>query len=96
MNTLIYYSFSFLILSILVLTVGLIKPKWIFLWMDKPGRMPVVVIASALFMIGAVMFGEGNKRLQQEKAQHSKQQLEQPAAETPAPAPAPAPISTAP
>ena len=93
MNTLIYYSFNVLIFSILVLTVGLIKPKWIFLWMEKPGRMPVVMIAGVIFMIGAVMFGEGNKQLQQEKAQLSKQQTAQPAApaaEVPVPAIAPA------
>lgn len=74
MNTLIYYSFSVLFVSILVLIVGMIKPKWIFLWMDKPGRLPVVMIAGVLFMIFAVMFGEGNRQLQQEKAQLSKQQ----------------------
>lgn len=74
MNTLIYYSFNVFILSIIVLAVGMFKPKWILLWMDKPGRMPIAMIASILFMAAAVMFGEGNKQLQQEKAQVSKQQ----------------------
>lgn len=74
MNTLIYYSFNVFVLSVIVLGVGMFKPKWILLWMDKPGRLPVAMIAAVLFMIAAVMFGEGNKQLQQEKAQISKQQ----------------------
>lgn len=82
MNTLIYYSFNVFVLSIIVLGVGMFKPKWILLWMDKPGRMPIVMIASILFMAAAVMFGEGNKQLQQEKAQAGKQQAT-PGAEVP-------------
>lgn len=74
MNTLIYYSFNVFILSLIVLAIGMYKPKWILLWMDKPGRMPIAFIAAILLMIAAVMFGEGNKQLQQEKAQLSKQQ----------------------
>ena len=72
MNTLIYYSFNVFILSIIVLVVGMIKPKWIFIWMDKPGRFPVIVIAMVLFMTAAMMFGEGNKELQQEQAKATK------------------------
>lgn len=80
MNTMIYYSINILILSVLVLIVGMIKPKWIFLWMEKPGRMEVAMIASVIFMIAAVMFGEGNKQMQQEKAQkETQQQTAQPA-----------------
>lgn len=74
MNTLIYYAFNVFILSLIVLGVGMFKPKWILLWMDKPGRLPVIMISAILFMAAAVMFGEGNKQLQQEKAQVSKQQ----------------------
>lgn len=84
MNTLIYYSFNVLILALIVLIVGLIKPKWILLWMDQPGRFPIAIIASVLFMIGMVMFGEGNRQLQQEKAQQSKQQaIQNPGSEVP-------------
>ena len=84
MNTLIYYSFNVFVLSLVVLGVGMFKPKWILLWMDKPGRFPVILIASILFMVSAVMFGEGNKQLQQEKAQISKQKAaEKPGAEVP-------------
>ncbi|MBD9354405.1 hypothetical protein [Methylomonas albis] len=68
MNTLIYYSFNVMILAVVILIVGLIKPKWILLWMDKPGRLPIMAIAGAIFMAGAVMFGEGNKQKQQEQA----------------------------
>ena len=77
MNTLIYYSFNVFVLSLVVLGVGMYKPKWILLWMEKPGRMPIAFIVAILLMIAAVMFGEGNKQLQQEKAQLSKQQSSQ-------------------
>ena len=73
MNTLIYYSFNILILSAIVLILGMIKPKWILMWMDKPGRIPVAMIAAVIFMIGMVMFGEGNKELRQDKVQQKSE-----------------------
>lgn len=91
----IYYSFNILAFSLIVLIVGMIKPKWILLWMEKPGRIAIVCIAGAIFMIGMVMFGEGNKQLQLEKAQLTKQQTVQPEKskdEVPAPASAPAAV----
>ncbi|WP_150046717.1 MULTISPECIES: hypothetical protein [Methylomonas] len=72
MNTLIYYSFNIFILMAVILIVGMIKPKWIFFWMDSPGRAPVLVISAVLFMVAATMFGEGNKELQQEKAKQQQ------------------------
>lgn len=51
--------------------------------MDNPGRLPTIVLSMALFMTAAVMFGEGNKQLQQEKAQQVKNQPAQPGAEVP-------------
>ena len=78
MNTLIYYSFNISILMLVILAVGMFKPKWILFWMDKPGRMPIAFIAAILFMISAVMFGEGNKQLQQEEAKATKQQSAHP------------------
>lgn len=72
MNTLIYYSFNLAILAVVLLIVGLIKPKWLFFWMDNPGRFPTLFLASALFMAAMTMFGEGNKQLQQEKDQAAK------------------------
>lgn len=83
MNTLIYYSFSPLILSVLVLIIGLIKPKWILIWMEKPERWLIVAIAMVLFMIGAVLYGEGNKQLRQEKALQNTTQSSQPASDAP-------------
>lgn len=73
MNTMIYYSFNIFVLCLVVFAVGMFKPKWILLWMDKPGRLPVAMLAGILFMIAAVMFGEGNKELQLEKAKTTSQ-----------------------
>lgn len=93
MNTLIYYSFNLAILAVVLLIVGLIKPKWLFFWMDNPGRFPPAFLAAALLMAAMTMFGEGNKQLQAEKQQATK--TSQPAAEVPVPAstaaPTPAP-----
>lgn len=99
MNTLIYYSFNIAILSVIILILGLVKPKWLFFWMDSPGRFPGIVLAMALFMAAATMFGEGNKELQAEKDQ-AKPAVTQPSAEVPkpaavAPAPVPAPAPAA-
>ena len=77
MNTLIYYSFNIAILAAVILIVGLIKPKWVLFWMDSPGRFPVAFVAAALIMAAGTMFGEGNKQLQAEKAQLSKEQAAQ-------------------
>lgn len=66
-----------LIVSLLVLLVGLIKPKWLLFWMDKPGRLPVVAIAILLFMVGATLFGEGNRQ------KHQADAVQQPAALAP-------------
>ena len=99
MNTLIYYSFNVLAISLIVLIVGMIKPKWILLWMEKPGRIAIVCISGAIFMAGMVMFGEGNKQLPQEKAQQSKEQSVQPAKnkdEVPQPASDPVPVPAKP
>jgi hypothetical protein len=85
MNTLIYYSFNLAILAVVLLIVGLIKPKWLFFWMDDPGRFPPVFLASALLMAALTMFGEGNKQFQAEKQQAAK--TGQPAAEVPVPVP---------
>lgn len=92
MNTLIYYSFNLAILTVVILIVGLIKPKWLFFWMDNPGRFPAIVLCSALFMVALTMFGEGNKQLQQEKQQTAK--TAQPLADTP-PVAVPSPLPTA-
>ncbi|ANE53990.1 MULTISPECIES: hypothetical protein [Methylomonas] len=81
MNTLIYYSFNVMILAVVILIVGMVKPKWILLWMDKPGRLPIVAIAGAIFMAAAVMFGEGNKQIQAEKSKQVQAQPQQNAKE---------------
>ncbi len=71
-------SINLLILSVLILIVGLIKPKWLLFWMDNPGRMPIAWIAAVLFMVAVVLFGEGNRRKQEALAKLDKQEQVQP------------------
>ncbi len=68
------WAINMLVLSIGILIVGMIKPNWILFWMDKPIRMPIVVLSAVLFMVFAVMFGEATKEKQQE-SNNSVQQL---------------------
>jgi hypothetical protein len=69
----IILSINLLILSACLLILGLLKPGWILFWMDKPGRMPIMALAGALFMIAVVMFGEANRQNENEKARQMKQ-----------------------
>jgi undecaprenyl pyrophosphate phosphatase UppP len=72
MNNLINYGFDVLILTVVILIVGLIKPKWILFWMQRPDRFIIMVICSVMFMIGMTLFGEGNKQKQlAEQAVHA-------------------------
>jgi hypothetical protein len=41
---------AFVVLALLILIVGLIKPKWIFFWMKAPDRILVSIVALLLFM----------------------------------------------
>ena len=41
---------ALVVLSILILIIGLIKPKWILFWMKEPNRIMVSGIALLLFM----------------------------------------------
>ncbi|NOR72017.1 MAG: hypothetical protein GQ532_20430 [Methylomarinum sp.] len=63
------WSINILVLAIGFLIVGMIKPNWIMFWMEKPTRMPIIVLSSVLFMVSAVMFGEANKEKQQAKVE---------------------------
>lgn len=76
---------NILIISGLVLIVGLIKPKWLLFWVENPGRMPIIMIASVLFMIGMTVFGEGSKRKKEAELKASEpQQVEQKSEQKPA------------
>ncbi len=41
---------ALVVLSILILIIGLIKPKWVLFWMKEPSRILVSGIALILFM----------------------------------------------
>jgi len=58
----IIWAFNLLILAVVILVVGLIKPKWLLFWMDQPNRYVIVAVSSVMLMAAAIMFGEGNKQ----------------------------------
>ena len=84
----IVYAINLFILSILILIVGMIKPKWLLFWLDNPGRMPILWISILIFMVAAVLFGEGNRQKRLEEAETAQQNImkEVPAVQTEKPA----------
>ncbi len=67
------WSINLFVLAIGLFIVGMIKPQWILFWMDKPSRMPIVILSVVLFMCGAVMFGEANQEKQKETSENTQQ-----------------------
>jgi hypothetical protein len=87
----LYHGISLILLSIVLLIVGMIKPKWILFWVVHPTRLMIAGIGMVVFMIGAVLFGEGNKQKQLELQKHPVViEAGKPVNETPEPAPKPA------
>lgn len=64
------WSINILVLAVGFFIVGMINPKWLLFWMEKPGRTPIVIFCAMLFMVAAVMFGEAS-------AEKNKLQVEQ-------------------
>lgn len=58
----IIWAINLLVLATGILIVGLIKPKWLLFWMQQPSRLIIAGIAMILFMVAAIMFGEGSKQ----------------------------------
>lgn len=58
------WSINLFVLAIGFLIVGMFNPRLLLFWMDKPKRMPVIIFAAFLFMVGATMFGEANREKQ--------------------------------
>lgn len=81
----IYHGISLILLSFIILAVGMIKPKWILLWMDNPSRMIIAAISMVVFMIGAVLYGEGNKEKQKLLKEKPAIEAVKPITDTPKP-----------
>lgn len=73
------WSINMFVLAIGILIVGMFKPQLILFWMEKPGRIPIILLSVVLFMIGAMMFGQANfdKNKEAEKqAQNTEQTMD--------------------
>jgi hypothetical protein len=88
-NVMIVLAINLIILAFGIFAVGMYKPNWILFWMDNPGRIPILFICTALFMSGAVIFGEHKlKRKDLEVSEvPTASAVQQEAAEIPAPTP---------
>jgi len=58
----IVWAFNLLLLAIGILVVGLIKPKWLLFWMERPNRYIIIGVSAILLMAAAILFGEGNRQ----------------------------------
>lgn len=38
------------VISLLILIIGLIKPKWVLFWMKQPDRLTITAVSLLLFM----------------------------------------------
>lgn len=63
----IYGAINILILSLLLLVVGLWRPKIPFFWVKKPTRFAIIMLFSVMAMIGVTMFAEGSRQKQLEE-----------------------------
>ncbi|MDQ7090881.1 MAG: hypothetical protein Q9M50_09570 [Methylococcales bacterium] len=62
----IHAAINILLLGILLLLVGLWRPKIILFWLDSPGRWPIIIVFIIFAMVGATLFGEGTRQKQLE------------------------------
>lgn len=67
------WSINLFVLSIGIFIVGMLKPNWIFFWMEKPGRFPIAVFCATIFMIAATMFGQANIEKKRELTEQTQQ-----------------------
>ena len=47
---------ALVVLSVLILIIGLIKPKWVLFWLDQPNRVLASGIALLLFMVSMTAY----------------------------------------
>ncbi|NOQ35693.1 MAG: hypothetical protein GQ569_07325 [Methylococcaceae bacterium] len=62
----IHAAINVLLLSVLLLAVGLWRPKYILFWMDEPSRFAIIMIFSVMLISGFTLFGEGSRQKQLE------------------------------
>ena len=59
MNALFPTIFSgMIVLSVALLVIGVVKPKWIHFWQKRPGRLTIIAIAFTLLVVGLSEAGE--------------------------------------
>lgn len=80
--------------ALLFFVVGMIKPKWPLFFLKKPDRFLILIISTALFMISATLYGEGNRQHAQEE-QAAKDAVSKIVAPVPVPVPVPVPDAPA-
>lgn len=84
-HTLLLHAMNLGLLTLLFFVVGMIKPKWVLFFMQKPTRWIVMAITTISVMAVLTMYGEGNKQARL-AAKHTK-----PTAASAAPIPVPIP-----
>lgn len=83
-----FYAINLAIFTLLFFILGMIKPKWVLFFLEKPTRFMILVITPFLVMITVTLYGEGVRREKEEKALIAIPPIK----ETPSPVQSPVPV----
>jgi hypothetical protein len=88
-HALLLHSWNFGILTLLFFIVGMIKPKWVLFFLQKPTRFLVTNITIVCFMIVMTIHGAGSKQVKVAEKHKKKPDI---ASVAPVPVPVPEPV----
>jgi len=78
-------ALNLMLITVLIFIAGMIKPRWVLFFLDKPSRTQILSITLVLVMISVTMYGQGISDKKKEEAAA----LPIPASVVPVPVPAP-------
>lgn len=61
-------------ISLLVFTIGLIKPKWILFWMKEPDRLWASSVGLLIFIVGVTAYSELRMKPRMPGQEHRQEQ----------------------
>ncbi len=70
-------AFNIFIYTAIFFVVGMIRPQFALFFMSKPDRFMVLIFSVIGFMVGATLFGEGNRQKQLETQVQMQKQAPQ-------------------
>ncbi|KJV06487.1 hypothetical protein [Methylocucumis oryzae] len=81
-------ALNLMLITVLIFIAGMIKPRWVLFFLDKPSRTQILSITLVLVMISFTMYGQA---ISDKKKEEAAAALPIPTSAVPVPVPAPAP-----